>query len=167
MICAQFLAEDKQNNAEILFRCLGVDLLLVPSYSRGERDFVNKLGRFQEYGVSVVWGDSCNAVRETVCREGEFSDDKECIYADSCPDKDICVEGKKRKLIVGAVFIAGTGDLFSLGKKAISHCGFRCALKYSCIFTIDFPLMITWDKPEHERVDPEMIIDHYYKKTPN
>lgn len=54
MICAEFLAESVKNCGDVLFSCLGVDLLLVPSFSSGERDFINKIGAFRQYGVNVI-----------------------------------------------------------------------------------------------------------------
>lgn len=58
-ICAEFIdcfASD--------FICgqLGATLVIVPSFSHGEKDFVNKLGALFPYGTSVVWGDCCGAV---------------------------------------------------------------------------------------------------------
>ena len=58
-ICAEFIdcfASD--------FICgqLGATLVIVPSFSHGEKDFINKLGSLFPYGTSVVWGDCCGAV---------------------------------------------------------------------------------------------------------
>lgn len=58
-ICAEFLDGFE---GEFLCGQLGVTFVIVPSYSHGERDFVNKLGAFFPYGTSVVWGDCCGAV---------------------------------------------------------------------------------------------------------
>lgn len=58
-ICAEFL-EDFDSN--LICGQLGATLIIVPSFSRGERDFVSKLGGFFPYGTSVVWGDCCGAV---------------------------------------------------------------------------------------------------------
>lgn len=35
---------------------------IVPSYSHGERDFMNQLGTLFPYGTGVIWGDCCGAV---------------------------------------------------------------------------------------------------------
>lgn len=58
-ICAEFL-DGFDNN----FICgqLGATLVIVPSFSHGERDFLSKLGVLFPYGTSVVWGDCCGAV---------------------------------------------------------------------------------------------------------
>lgn len=58
-ICAEFIDGFDSN-----FICgqLGATLVIVPSFSHGERDFVNQLGTLFPYGTSVVWGDCCGAV---------------------------------------------------------------------------------------------------------
>lgn len=58
-ICAEFLGDFDDN-----FICgqLGATLVIVPSFSHGERDFVSKLGTLFPYGTSIVWGDCCGAV---------------------------------------------------------------------------------------------------------
>jgi len=58
-ICAEFIDNFDQN-----FLCgeLGATLVIVPSFSHGERDFINKLGTLFPYGTSVIWGDCCGAV---------------------------------------------------------------------------------------------------------
>lgn len=63
MLCADFL--DFQNTSSsarrIICEELGVSLLIVPSYSQGERDFVNLLSSLKSYGTTVIWGDCCGA----------------------------------------------------------------------------------------------------------
>lgn len=58
-ICAEFIDHVVSD-----FICgqLGATLVIVPSFSHGEKDFVNKLGALFPYGTSVVWGDCCGAV---------------------------------------------------------------------------------------------------------
>ena len=137
MICAEFLAENGKNCEDVLFSCLGVDLLLVPSFSSGERDFINKIGAFRQYGVNVIWGNSCSAVKEPENAE------------------------KQKSCLAGAVFIAGTGDTFEFGDKALEHCGFRCSEKNSCVFIADFPMKVSWTKPRLNHLqDP---VRHYFK----
>ncbi len=58
-ICAEFL--DGFDN-DFVCGQLGATLVIVPSFSHGERDFVSKLGALFPYGTSVVWGDCCGAV---------------------------------------------------------------------------------------------------------
>lgn len=62
MICSDYLtcSFDMQRK---LFADLGITLLLVPSYSRGEQDFINKLSELKKYGTSVVWGNCCAATK--------------------------------------------------------------------------------------------------------
>lgn len=62
MICSDYLtcSLDMQKK---LFADLGITLLLVPSYSRGEQDFINKLPELKKYGTSVVWGNCCAATK--------------------------------------------------------------------------------------------------------
>lgn len=58
-ICAEFI---DHFNREFICAQLGATLIVVPSFSHGERDFVNNLGTLFPYGTSVVWGDCCGAV---------------------------------------------------------------------------------------------------------
>lgn len=58
-ICAEFLEGFDSN---LICGQLGATLIVVPSFSHGERDFVSKLGAFFPYGTSVIWGDCCGAV---------------------------------------------------------------------------------------------------------
>ncbi|MBE6818521.1 MAG: hypothetical protein E7517_05120 [Ruminococcaceae bacterium] len=60
LICSDFLtcSFDMQKK---LFSDMGVSLLLVPSHSSGEQDFINKLSEFNKYGTSVIWGNCCGA----------------------------------------------------------------------------------------------------------
>lgn len=58
-ICAEFLGGF---DSDFICGQLGATLVIVPSFSHGERDFVNKLGALFPYGTSVVWGDCCGAV---------------------------------------------------------------------------------------------------------
>lgn len=58
-ICAEFI-----DNFDSRLICgeLGVTLMIVPSFSHGERDFINSIATLFPYGTSVVWGDCCGAV---------------------------------------------------------------------------------------------------------
>lgn len=124
MICADFLADDRKNSADVLFSCLGVDLLLVISFSPGEKDFVNKIEKFHEYGTSVIWGDSCEAIREI--KVGETT---------------------KKTCIIGAVSMPLTKGICSFGEMADKKCGFTCTSDDTCLFIIDLPFIIPWNKP--------------------
>lgn len=63
MICADFLALQNQHLQDIYCAQLCATLILVPSYSSGEQDFINTLNSLGGYGTTVVWGDCCGAVR--------------------------------------------------------------------------------------------------------
>lgn len=162
MICAQFLAEDKKNYADVLFRSIGVDLLLVPSYTPGERDFINKIGRFREYGVNVIWGNACTAVKERECHQYDASGGGDCLQKDNCPDGSRCRLGKRRNCIAGAFFSAATGETFRFGETAKDNCGFRCSVEDSCVFTVDIPFSSSWSKIKSERTDAKQSIQHFF-----
>lgn len=61
VICAEFIT-DLSRIQKFICGSLGVTLLIVPSYSRGEMDFINVLSHLKGYGTTVVWGDCCGAV---------------------------------------------------------------------------------------------------------
>lgn len=58
-ICAEFI---DSFNSDLICGQLGATLIIVPSYSHGERDFMNQLGTLFPYGTGVIWGDCCGAV---------------------------------------------------------------------------------------------------------
>lgn len=62
VICAEFQPL-RDHMAGVLCGSLGATLILVPSYSKGEQDFINSLSTLSDYGVSVVWGNCCGAAR--------------------------------------------------------------------------------------------------------
>lgn len=62
MICADFLAIHNSGMSELLCGQLGITLILVPSYSHGEQDFINLLPSLGGYGTTVFWGGCCGAV---------------------------------------------------------------------------------------------------------
>ena len=62
LICSDYLTCSLEMQAK-LFADLGITLLLVPSYSKGEQDFINKLTDLKKYGTSVVWGNCCGATK--------------------------------------------------------------------------------------------------------
>lgn len=61
IICSEYLADQQTKWSDILCRCLGVSMILVPSFSGGEQAFFNSLNRYAEYGTIVVWGNCCGA----------------------------------------------------------------------------------------------------------
>lgn len=58
-ICADFLNEEEQHH---IFAQLGATLVLVPSYTRGEQDFINTLSDYERFGATVIWGNCCGAI---------------------------------------------------------------------------------------------------------
>ena len=98
LICADFLQYDT-NDAKKLFSEVGCTLLLVPSYSHGEMDFVNTIQTLKPYGTTVIWGNSCGAVKDKrvvggCCVAGfdtvkKFSDCCDC--GSGCSDNEKCV----------------------------------------------------------------------------
>lgn len=62
MICAEFLAKEVQRLQEFICGRLGATLIIVPSYSRGEQDFINSLPSLESYGTTVIWGNCCGAI---------------------------------------------------------------------------------------------------------
>lgn len=65
LICAEFIFSDSPCLREFVCKYLQSTLIIVPSYSRGESDFINELPSVSKYGASVIWGDCCGAVKGT------------------------------------------------------------------------------------------------------
>lgn len=63
LLCAEFLPQADCDSVDMLCHDLGVNLIIVPSYSKGEQDFMNSLPSVRPYGTNVVWGDCCGAVK--------------------------------------------------------------------------------------------------------
>lgn len=97
-ICAEF-PPLRDHMAKILCGGLGVTLILVPSYSRGEQDFLNSLSTLKDYGVTVVWGNCCGAAKsprviggcsiagfDKVHRFGSY-----CKCGETCEGKRACL----------------------------------------------------------------------------
>ena len=61
VICAEFLS-DQERIKKFICGSLGATLIIVPSYSRGEQDFINTLPILKCYGTTIVWGNCCGAV---------------------------------------------------------------------------------------------------------
>lgn len=62
LICADLLTQRQDYAEGLICRQLGATLLVLPSYSGGERDFLNALSSFTTYGTSAAWGNCCGAV---------------------------------------------------------------------------------------------------------
>lgn len=130
-ICAEFLARpDFIRN----FLCgkLGATLILVPSYTRGEQDFVDTLPILKPYGTSVIWGNCCGAVSS--CNNGPV------------------------KRIIGGCNYAGIDGQSRFGCESL--CEFQCCKGKTCIFEISIPTDICWEKPNSPQA-PKISHTHY------
>lgn len=106
MICAEFLNGKKEKIFDLICGSLCTSLIIVPSYSTGEKDFINALSSLKMYGTTVVWGNCCGAIRPDekaiggcgiagtkltdvfgrVCNCGNSCDNvKSCIFAFDIP----------------------------------------------------------------------------------
>lgn len=99
LICADFLGKNAEYQQNELGRYLEVSLVIVPSYSSGEQDFINLLQGVKCFGTTVVWGNCCGAVLDKekciggCCVMGgnashTFGEACKCGY--SCKDKSAC-----------------------------------------------------------------------------
>ena len=61
LICAEFLPQEGNDSVERLCRDLCCNLLIVPSFSAGEYDYMSSLAITKPYGTSVIWGNCCGA----------------------------------------------------------------------------------------------------------
>lgn len=118
-ICAEFLA-NPQFIRNFLCGKLGATLILVPSYTRGEQDFVDTLPILKPYGTSVIWGNCCGAV----------------------PTRD----DKPVKRIIGGCNYAGIDGQGRFGSESL--CQFQCSECKTCFFEISIPTDICWEKPD-------------------
>lgn len=98
VICAEFQPM-RDHMAKVLCGGLGATLILVPSYSKGEQDFINSLSTFKDYGVTVIWGNCCGAAKtprvtggcsiagiDEIQRFGTY-----CACGQSCQGKYACL----------------------------------------------------------------------------
>ncbi len=63
IICAEFLNGKDEGIFDLVCGSLGASLIIVPSYSGGETDFINALSSLKMYGTTVVWGNCCGAIK--------------------------------------------------------------------------------------------------------
>ena len=122
VICAEFLSSPGYVN-DFLCGQLGATLILVPSYSPGERDFIDSLPALKPFGTSVVWGNCCGAVH------GE--------------------DEQPPKRIIGACSYAGIDEPARFG--SVNRCGFRCDSCKTCLFLVNIPTEVAQDKPDSSR----------------
>lgn len=102
VICAEFLEGKHIGLSDLLCGELGVSLIIIPSFSNGEQDFINALSSLTVYDTSIVWGNCCGPIRSSKKGIGG------CSIAGS---KIVEVFGKKAKCgntcegIEGCVFV--------------------------------------------------------------
>lgn len=102
MICAEFLAAQSHRLQEVICGQLGVSMIIVPSYSKGEQDFVNSLPALSCYGTTVLWGDCCGAARSPriIGGCGIAGTHKTLLFGDCCSCGDFCGEKKACAFLV-------------------------------------------------------------------
>ena len=99
VVCAEFL-DDIQRIQKFICGSLGTTILIVPSFSKGEQDFVNTISSLKQYGTSVIWGNCCGAIKTNEKAIGGcgiagmpstilFGNKCKCNY--SCNNIDACV----------------------------------------------------------------------------
>lgn len=92
VICAEFLSDQKRVE-EVICGSLGATLVIVPSYSRGEQDFINALSTLKRYGTTVVWGNCCGAVsrsQKAIGGCGIAGTTKTFIFGGECQCEFLC-----------------------------------------------------------------------------
>lgn len=72
LICSDFL-QICQKGPRSIFEEACVTLVLVPSFSGGESDFMKLMTCLKPYGTSVVWGNCCGASVKPLKRIGAYS----------------------------------------------------------------------------------------------
>lgn len=125
--CSDFLAL-RNGNKSLLCGQLGVTLIIVPSFSHGEQDFINSLTTSKDYGTTVVWGNCCGASK--------------AISNNIVSPKDKTSEERN---IIGGCGIAGTDYVFRFGE--VCECKQSCQNYLACIFQLDIPIGINIIKP--------------------
>lgn len=86
LLCKDFLEDDDQLR-ELIYKQINPTLVIVPSYTIGETDFIETLPSVKKYGTSVVWGTCCGAPRA----ESPYIGAASMIRMDSIPRmSDVC-----------------------------------------------------------------------------
>lgn len=127
-ICSEFLIGQEDYVSDFLCKKLGATLLLVPSYSEGERDFITTINTVKRFGTSVVWGNCCGAV----------------------PEKD----DQPVERIIGACSYAGADETHRFG--SIKKCNCSCDGVHNCLFCIELPTRVAEIKPDSTPM-PEIL----------
>lgn len=118
-ICAEYLLGNEEYVSNFLCKKLGATLVLVPSYSKGEQDFLSLISAVKKYGTSVMWGNCCGAV-------GAKDDEH-------------------MERIIGACSYAGADAIHRFGDK--KQCNSSCAETNCCVFCVEIPTHVLQDKP--------------------
>lgn len=104
---------------QYLDQLIGATLILVPSYSNGERDFIDSLSTLKPYGTSVIWGNCCGAVCDDSPQMHTQRTIGGCSYAGiDCPNR------------------FGT----------IANCNFHCGASSVCLFVVNIPTAVSQGK---------------------
>lgn len=64
LICAEFIDSDPPEIKKYICERLQPTLMIVPSYTRGETDFMNDIHSVDRYGTTVIWGNCCGAAAD-------------------------------------------------------------------------------------------------------
>lgn len=100
IICAEFLNGKSEGVFDLICGSLCASLIIVPSYSSGEGDFINALASLKMYGTTVVWGNCCGAIKPDEKAIGgcgiagtQLTDvfGRVCKCGNSCADVDSCI----------------------------------------------------------------------------
>lgn len=70
IICSAYLKDFTDNWSDVLCRSLGVNHIIVPSYSFGEDAFIKMLSHFRTTGTSISWGNCCGANKSRIKKIG-------------------------------------------------------------------------------------------------
>ena len=101
MLCADFLETDPESDIHrIVFKHLNPSLVIVPSYTMGEEDFVSALPSIRQYGSSGIWGTCCGSLKTTKPYIGAASIigtkaipkmGNACRCGNACGKNDVCL----------------------------------------------------------------------------
>lgn len=100
IICAEFLNGKNERIFDLICGSLCTSLIIVPSYSSGEADFINALASLKMYGTTVVWGNCCGSIKPDEKAIGgcgiagtQLTDvfGRVCKCGNSCDNVDSCI----------------------------------------------------------------------------
>lgn len=169
LICSEFLLENRVKWSELLCAQLGVTLIIVPSFSPGEQDFINIIDSLEKYDTSVIWGNCCGAILSRAkgiggcalsgtkekhvfgeehepCNRCQYREN--CEYREKCKNCELC---KRREQCISCKY----DELC---------CENSCENISSCVFTIDLPYKQPIYKVSNNN---KLVVKHRGKKTHN